>query len=345
MYSVAQTSVGVWGVDAHRVPCCSSGETKTCRPKDKRKGLDVRFRVSPHVCSNHIRVESVRDRKELQSGFRIWDSFGQIPERSMCCNQVLSTKLRRSVSVAPRAQASGEVAESVREDPLEESVSSSGLLEEDEVEDGVVAVGYGWKVREAGKFDVEELRDVAHVQASSFHIEAAVFDDLFFKLFKAEVLSALLYKAKHSPSDRYACLLAEPAILVDERELDDVESTPSIVGAVNLAASVDNDVLRHLQNADEYLYVSGMAVDINHRRQNVATLLLRACELLAVKWGFDYLVLHAYEDDMAARTLYSRGGYRVIALDPLWMSTWVGRKRRVLMAKKTSRTSDSDLNG
>ena len=43
------------------------------------------------------------------------------------------------------------------------------------------------------------------------------------------------------------------------------EYPPMIVGAVNLAASIDNEVLRHLHSASEYLYVSGMAVDINYR--------------------------------------------------------------------------------
>lgn len=245
---------------------------------------------------------------------------------------------RKFQSVRPRAQVPGDVS------LVTEESFRIGAVPEDEVEDEqVLALGYGWKVREASRFDVEELRAVAQVQASSFHLQTAVFDELFFKIFKAEILAALQYKAKHSPSDRYACLLAEPAVVMDEGDESGDEPPSTIVGAVNLAASVDNDVLRHLHSASEYLYVSGMAVDPNFRRKNVATLLLRACELLAMKWGFDYLVLHAYEDDAAARTLYARGGYRVIALDPMWMSTWVGRKRRVLMAKRTSRTPTFDF--
>jgi hypothetical protein len=53
---------------------------------------------------------------------------------------------------------------------------------------------------------------------------------------------------------RYACLLAEPAIGMDEGESSGDESAPMTVGAVNLAASDDNEVLRHLHDADEYLY-------------------------------------------------------------------------------------------
>lgn len=75
----------------------------------------------------------------------------------------------------------------------------------------------------------------------------------------------------------------------------------------------------------------------------MATLLLEACDLRANKWGFDFLALHAYEDDVAARTLYSRAGYKVVALDPPWMSSWVGRKRRVLMAKKIGSDIESSF--
>lgn len=53
---------------------------------------------------------------------------------------------------------------------------------------------------------------------------------------------------------------------------------------------------------------------------------LRVCELLVMKWGFDYFVLYVYEDDMVVCILYFRGGYRVIVFDFMWMSIWIGRK-------------------
>jgi hypothetical protein len=55
----------------------------------------------------------------------------------------------------------------------EEQVSGKGLVS-----------SHGWRVRDASRFDTEELRAVAHIQASSFHLQTAVFDQLFFKLFK-----------------------------------------------------------------------------------------------------------------------------------------------------------------
>ena len=38
-----------------------------------------------------------------------------------------------------------------------------------------------------------------------------------------------------------------------------------LVGVVDVTVLRDNDVLRHLQGADEYLYVSGIAVAHNFR--------------------------------------------------------------------------------
>ncbi|XWS62251.1 hypothetical protein CRYUN_Cryun07bG0194300 [Craigia yunnanensis] len=70
------------------------------------------------------------------------------------------------------------------------------------------------------------------------------------------------------------------------------------------------------------------------RRRKIGSCLLKACELLSVFWGFKYLVLRAYEDDFGARTLYTNAGYRVVSGDPPWMTSWIGKRRRVLMIKQ-----------
>lgn len=56
--------------------------------------------------------------------------------------------------------------------------------------------------------------------------------------------------------------------------------------------------------------------------------------MLAKNWGFKYLALSAYEDDYGARNLYSKAGFRVLSADPLWKSSWIGRKRCVTMVKE-----------
>ncbi|XP_052188578.1 uncharacterized protein LOC127798959 [Diospyros lotus] len=189
---------------------------------------------------------------------------------------------------------------------------------------GCLAKEHGWKVRRLAE-DPDEMRMVAQVQAEAFHVPMFLFNDLFFLFFQAEVLSALLYRLRNSPPDRYACLVAEP----------NADSSGQLVGVVDVTVLRDDAVLEHLPGAEEYLYVSGIAVLNNFRRKKVATALLKACDVLSGLWGFEYLVLRAYENDWGALKLYGNAGYRVVSGDPPWMTTWIGRRRRVLMIKRT----------
>ncbi|KAI4331837.1 hypothetical protein L6164_016792 [Bauhinia variegata] len=189
---------------------------------------------------------------------------------------------------------------------------------------------YGWAVRRLAE-KKDEIREAAQLQAEAFHVPVALFNDLFFQFFQAEVLSGLLYKLNNSPPDRYACLVAEPAI-------NGLDSPKPLVGIVDVTSLRDKSVLQHLPNpeAEEYLYISGIAVSKSFRRKKVATALLKACDLLAIIWGFEFLALRAYEEDWGARILYANAGYKVVSRDPPWLSTWIGRKPRVLMIKKTN---------
>ncbi|KAG0498074.1 hypothetical protein HPP92_002765 [Vanilla planifolia] len=183
--------------------------------------------------------------------------------------------------------------------------------------------GFGWGVRRMLE-DVDEMRKVADVQAEAFHSPVAIFNDFFLEIFRADVFSAVLYRIRNSLPDRYACLVAE--------SIEDV--AVELAGVVDCTVQRDEDVLRHLQGAEEYLYVSGIAVRTRFRRRKVATVLLRACDALSRLWGHRHVVLRAYEDDFAARGLYSQEGYVVVSRDPFWVS-WLGRKRRLLMIKLT----------
>ncbi|KAI4320212.1 hypothetical protein MLD38_033717 [Melastoma candidum] len=184
---------------------------------------------------------------------------------------------------------------------------------------------HGWSVRKLNVEDGREMRRVARIQAEAFHEPAAIslLDDLFFKLFEAEVLSGLLYKLRNSPPDRYACLVAE----VGTRAGDE------IVGVVDVTVQRDEDVLRYLRPGEEYLYVSGIAVSQSFRRRKVATALLEACDVLSTMLGYSSLVLRAYQDDTGARRLYSNSGYEVVGGDSSWVGL-IGRRRRVLMIKE-----------
>lgn len=195
---------------------------------------------------------------------------------------------------------------------------------------GYLVNEYGWKVRRLVE-NADEMRKAAQIQAEAFHVPLALFNDLFFDFFQAEVLSGLVYKLRNSPPNRYACLVAEPTTNASD-------SQKQVVGIVDVTVLRDKSVLQYLPAAEveEYLYVSGIAVLKSFRRQKIATLLLKACDVLSVLWGFEYLALRAYEDDFGARKLYTNAGYRVVSGDPQWMTTWIGRKRRVLMIKRSN---------
>nr|CAD1818158.1 unnamed protein product [Ananas comosus var. bracteatus] len=180
--------------------------------------------------------------------------------------------------------------------------------------DGYLVREFGWGVRRLDETR-EEMWGVAAVQAEAFHAPVAFFNDLFYEFFKAEVLSALIYKLRNSPPDRYACLVAESV-----SKSDSLQETAQGF---------------HLEGAEEYIYVSGIAVLQKFRRKKIATVLLKACDAVSLVWGYDYLALRAYEDDSAARSLYANAGYKVVSKDPFWV-TFFGKKRRVLMIKQSA---------
>lgn len=209
----------------------------------------------------------------------------------------------------------------------EAGVGAAGVAKE---EDEFLAREAGWGVRRMARVG-EEMRRVAQVQAEAFHVPVALFNDFFFEFFKAEVLSALIYRVRNSPPDRYACLVAEEAEAADQPSKAPYEK---IVGVVDCTVQDEDGILKHLRGgADEYLYVSGIAVLPSFRRRKVGTALLKACEALGLQWRHVFMVLRAYEDDDGARGLYSKAGYRVVSRDPDWVS-WVGRRRRVVMVKE-----------
>lgn len=200
--------------------------------------------------------------------------------------------------------------------------------EEAQSKQGFLFSSNGWAAFRVDHDDLDMLKQFSQVQAEAFHVQFAFFDDFFFSIFKGEVLSSLLYKIRHASPQRFACIVAVPEQPQNEQD--------KVVGVVDAAAMADQHVLRCLPGVDEYLYISGMAVDSNYRRRKVATVLLQACDLTAMEWGFEYLVLQAYEDDRAARLLYARAGYTIVSIDPLWLSKWLGRRRRVILAKRAT---------
>ncbi|RWW72662.1 hypothetical protein BHE74_00019505 [Ensete ventricosum] len=141
-----------------------------------------------------------------------------------------------------------------------------GVVNEDESGKAGVGEGqdkyllreFGWGVRRMAKVG-EEMSKVAHVQAEAFHIPVALLNDLFFNMFKAEVLSALMYKVRSSPPERSVLITS---YLVESASAHNSlwEPLKEIVGVVDVTVQKDEDVLCHIQGEQEYLYISGIAV-------------------------------------------------------------------------------------
>ncbi|MCO5590641.1 hypothetical protein L7F22_044614 [Adiantum nelumboides] len=122
---------------------------------------------------------------------------------------------------------------------------------------GFLFSSHGWAAFRVDHEDLDMLKQFSHVQAEAFHVPFAIFDDFFFSIFEGEVLSSLLHKIRHASPKRFACLVAVPEQLQGEQN--------NVVGVVDAAAMADQHVLRCLPGVDEYFYISGMAVDSNHR--------------------------------------------------------------------------------
>ncbi|MCO5579334.1 hypothetical protein L7F22_033189 [Adiantum nelumboides] len=129
-------------------------------------------------------------------------------------------------------------------------------LENDHSNNGALFSAHGWTALRASHDDLDMLKKFCQVQAEAFHVSFPFFDDFFFSVFKGEVLSSLLYKIRHAGPKRFACLVAVPDCLQGEEI--------KVVGVVDAAAMADRHVLNCLPGVDEYLYISGMAVDTQY---------------------------------------------------------------------------------
>ncbi|KAH7277629.1 hypothetical protein KP509_39G059900 [Ceratopteris richardii] len=86
--------------------------------------------------------------------------------------------------------------------------SDQGLLrdarfsEDSRSDEGFLFSTLGWNAVRVNHDDLDMLKKFSHVQADAFYVPFPFFDDFFFSIFKAEVLSSLLYKIRHATPKR-----------------------------------------------------------------------------------------------------------------------------------------------
>ncbi len=87
-----------------------------------------------------------------------------------------------------------------------------------------------------------------------------------------------------------------------------------------------------------YLYISNLAVLESHRRQGIAKQLLRKCEAIASKWGYDTLNLHVLDNNDAAKQLYLSNGYQISQTELMWPDWLLFRSQKLFLKKKIQTT-------
>lgn len=170
-------------------------------------------------------------------------------------------------------------------------------------------------IREAQVRDIQALTEVLTV---SFHPTKG------WLLFLQPLLKLGVYEDLRSrlrgTTPYYCCLVAVEVTKTTSVSLE------KIVGTIELS-------LRTGFNS-HYLYISNLAVVESHRRQGIARCLLRQCEQIASKWGYDTLNLHVLQDNEGAKQLYLQNGYQVSVTEATWPSWLFSRSPRLFLQKK-----------
>lgn len=152
---------------------------------------------------------------------------------------------------------------------------------------------------------LEDLAQLSEILASSFYSRAGWLGWLY-PLMKLGINEDLRQRLKgHNP--HYVCLAAFQQSL--PAKLAALSYSDCIAGTLELS---QRTALPWQPIKSQYLYISNLAVHPEFRRQGIAYLLLRACDRIAADWGFEDLYLHVMEDNLGARHLYHKAGFRLV---------------------------------
>ncbi len=133
-----------------------------------------------------------------------------------------------------------------------------------------------------------------------------------------------------SASPHYACF-----VVVDRERSQ--QSEDYLVGTVEVALRNENP---WSPKANQYAYLSNLAVRSDYRRQGIAQKMLMKCDAVVVRWGFQALYLHVLETNHQARQLYWKAGYRLQEAQSGLTTLLFGQPRRLFLKKKINSTSD-----
>ncbi|MEB3231439.1 MAG: GNAT family N-acetyltransferase [Leptolyngbyaceae bacterium] len=136
------------------------------------------------------------------------------------------------------------------------------------------------------------------------------------------------FRMHHHQTKQYCCIVA-----VCSQPLGQADTGERIIGTVEMSQKY-----HYVWPAAPqcYPYIANLAVQSRYRRQGIAASLLRACEAVAIQWGFSNLQLHVREDNQAARHLYEQEGYRIQRVD-FNLGTLIWQQPRTLLLCKQLR--------
>jgi ribosomal protein S18 acetylase RimI-like enzyme len=163
-----------------------------------------------------------------------------------------------------------------------------------------------------------DLTDVAEIITESFHSQNGMWGWAF-ALLRLGIYEDLRHRLA-SPAPHHICLVA----------FDTTATANNLVGTVEMGVRFGDP---RTQVGKSFLYLSNLAVHPKYRRLGAASELLKACEKVALMWGFKDLYLHVLENNDQARQLYFKVGYQVHQVESNWNTFFLGRSRQILLYK------------
>ena len=120
--------------------------------------------------------------------------------------------------------------------------------------------------------------------------------------------------------------------------------------AVNAIEQVVGTVEVQIQQSTSWLgltgrygYLSNLTVDFRYRRSGLAAALIQACEQQVIAWDEKQMLLHVMAENISARRLYLRSGYRIQSRKHGLLFFTGRREERLLLNRSLRETAASGI--